>query len=65
MPTTIQKTSNNAQRSPRRSSGVIIPADFAKKEKRAVSDKDMANAKGGKIKVYAKGGGVRKSKYSL
>jgi hypothetical protein len=36
---------------------------FAKKEKRAISDKDMANAKGGKIKVYAKGGGVRKPNY--
>ena len=38
---------------------------FAKKEKRAVTDKDpkMTNAKGGKIKVYAKGGGVRKPSY--
>ena len=36
---------------------------FAKKEKRGISDKDMANAKGGKIKVYAKGGGVRKPSY--
>ena len=43
---------------------------FAKKDKdkRAISDKDFkspnyANAKGGKIKVYAKGGGVRKPNY--
>ena len=36
---------------------------FSKKEKRGISDKDMANAKGGKIKVYAKGGGVRKPNY--
>jgi len=32
-------------------------------KKRTISDKDMANAKGGKIKVYAKGGGVRKPNY--
>jgi hypothetical protein len=39
---------------------------FARKKinkKRTISDKDMANAKGGKIKVYAKGGGVRKPNY--
>ena len=39
---------------------------FARKKinkKRAISDKEMANAKGGKIKVYAKGGGVRKPSY--
>ena len=39
---------------------------LSKKEKRGVSDKDMedmANAKGGTIKVYAKGGGVRKVNY--
>jgi len=36
---------------------------FAKKEKRGISDKDMAKAKGGTIKVYAKGGGVRKPSY--
>ena len=36
---------------------------FAKKDKRGISDKDMANAKGGTIKVYAKGGGVRKPNY--
>ena len=36
---------------------------FAKKEKRGISDKDMAKAKGGTIKVYAKGGGVRKVNY--
>ena len=37
-------------------------------KKRAISDEDMknpryANAKGGTIKVYAKGGGVRKPSY--
>ena len=40
--------------------------NLAKKEKRGISDKDMedmSNAKGGKIKVYAKGGGVRKPSY--
>ena len=39
---------------------------FARKKinkKRAISDKEMANAKGGTIKVYAKGGGVRKPSY--
>ena len=36
---------------------------FAKKGKRGISDKDMAKAKGGTIKVYAKGGGVRKPSY--
>ena len=36
---------------------------LSKKDKRGKSDKDMANAKGGKIKVYAKGGGVRKPSY--
>ena len=41
-----------------------------KKKKRGISDKDMLqggsggrNAKGGTIKVYAKGGGVRKPSY--
>ena len=29
-------------------------------KKRAISDKDIGKAKGGKIKVYAKGGGIRK-----
>ena len=36
---------------------------LAKKKGRKISDKDMAKAKGGTIKVYAKGGGVRKPSY--
>ena len=36
---------------------------ISKKYKRGIRDKDMANAKDGQIKVYAKGGGVRKTSY--
>lgn len=32
-------------------------------KKRAISDKNIGKAKGGTIKVYAKGGGVRKPSY--